>query len=108
MCLRSTDRPIDELYVQPLSPPDARTVLLPESDNCRARTPATHRPNDRACTPTINRPTGRQALCLTTIITVASTVLLPGQTAAMLAADSDLTVTALPAAYRYFTAPACS
>jgi hypothetical protein len=38
--LRSTDRPIDELYVQPLSPPDARTVLLPESDNCRADTPA--------------------------------------------------------------------
>ena len=38
--LRSTDRPIDELYVQPLSPPDARTVLLPESDNCCADTPA--------------------------------------------------------------------
>ena len=81
------------------NPPGARTVLLPESDNCRACTPATHRPNDRACTPTINRPTGRQALCLTTIITVAGTVLLPGQTAAMLAADSDLTVAALPAAY---------
>ena len=47
---------------------------------------------------TINRPTDRQALCLTTIITVAGTVLPPGQTAAMLAADSDLTVTALPAA----------
>ena len=120
MCLRSTDRSIDELYVQPLSPPDARTVLLPESDNCRACTPATHRPNDRACTPaiyrpndractpTINRPTDKQALCLTTIITVAGTVLPPGQTAAMLAADSDLTVAALPAAYRYFAAPACS
>ena len=26
----------------------------------------------------------------------------------MLAADSDLTVAALPAAYRYFAAPACS
>jgi hypothetical protein len=35
-----TDRSIDELYVQPLSPPDARTVLLPESDNCCADTPA--------------------------------------------------------------------
>ena len=74
--LRSTDRPIDELYVQPLPPPDARTVLLPESDNCRAYTPATHRPNNRTCTPTINRPTGRQALYLTTITTPASTVLL--------------------------------
>ena len=98
--LRSTDRPIDELYVQPLSPPDARTVLLPESDNCRTYTPMTHRPNDRACTPviyrpngractptinrpndraytpTINRPTGRQALYLTTITTAAGTVLL--------------------------------
>ena len=108
MCLRSNDQSIDELYVQPLSPPDASTVLLPESGNCRAYTPATHRPNDRVCTPTINRPTGRQALCLTTIITVAGTVLPPGQTAAMLAADSDLTVAALPATYRYFTAPACS
>ena len=39
MCLRSTDWPIDELYVRPLSPPDARIVLLPESDNCRACTP---------------------------------------------------------------------
>ena len=48
------------------------------------------------------------SLYLTTIITVASTVLPPGQTAAMLAADSNLTVTALPAAYRYFAAPACS
>ena len=55
--------------------------------------------NDRACTPTINRPTGRQALCLTTITTAAGTVLPPGQTAAMLAADSDLTVAALPAVY---------
>ena len=48
MCLRSTDRLIDELYVQPLSPPDARTVLLPESDNCRAYTPAIQRPIDRS------------------------------------------------------------
>ena len=48
----------------------------------------------------INRPTGRQALCLTTIITVAGTVLPPGQTAAMLAADSNLTIAALPAAYQ--------
>ena len=39
---------------------------------------------------------------------VAGTVLPPGQTAAMLAADSDLTVAALPAVYRYFAAPACS
>ena len=38
----------------------------------------------------------------------AGTVLLPRQTAAMLAADSDLTVAALPVAYRYFAAPACS
>ena len=30
MCLRSTDRPINELYIQLLSPPNARTVLLPE------------------------------------------------------------------------------
>ena len=120
MCLRSTDRPIDELYVQPLSPPDARTVLLPESDNCRAYTPAIYRlndradtpaiyrPNDRACTPMISQPTGRQTLCLTTITTAAGTVLPPGQTAAILAADSDLTVAALPAAYRYFAAPTCS
>ena len=92
-------RLIDELYIQPLSPPDACTVLLPESDNCRAYTPATYRLNNHAYTPTINRPTGRQALCLTTIITVAGTVLLPGQTAAILAADSDLTIAALPAAY---------
>ena len=56
--------------------------------------------------PTIIRPTDRQALCLTTIVTVAGTVLPPGQTAAMLAVDSDLTVTALPIAYRYFAAPA--
>ena len=89
MCLRSTDRPIDELYVQPLSPPDARTVLLPESNNYRAYTPATHRlndsaytpaiyrPNNRAYTPIINRLTGRQALCLTTITTAASAVLPP-------------------------------
>src|SRR5580692_4120366 len=30
MCLRSTNQRIDKLYIQPLSPPDARTVLLPE------------------------------------------------------------------------------
>ena len=70
--------------------------------------PIIHQPNDCACTPTINQLTGRQALYLTTIITVAGTVLPPRQTAAMLAADSDLTVTALPAAYRYFTSPAYS
>ena len=51
-------RPIDELYIQPLSPPNTRTVLLPESDNCRAYTPAIHRPTDRADTHTIyHRPT---------------------------------------------------
>ena len=44
------------------------------------------------------------SLYLTTIITVAGTVLLPKQTAAMLIADSDLTVAALPAAYWYFAA----
>ena len=48
MCLRSTNRLIDELYVQPLSLPDARTVLLPESDNCRVYTPAIYRLTDRA------------------------------------------------------------
>ena len=58
--------------------------------------------------PTINQPTDRQALHLTTIITTAGTILLPRQTAAMLTADSDLTVAALPVAYRYFTAPICS
>ena len=49
--------------------------------------------------PTINRLTDRQALYLTTIITVAGTVLPPRQTAAMFIADFDLTITALPAAY---------
>ena len=99
--------------------PDAGTVLLHTIDKliaplCLLFTKLSRlyacdpRPNDRACTPTINRLTDRQALCLTTIITAAGTVLPPGQTAAMLAADSDLTVTALPAAYRYFAAPACS
>ena len=58
--------------------------------------------------PTINRPTGRQALYLTTIITIAGTVLLPKQTAAMFIANSNLTVAALPAVYRYFAASACS
>ena len=77
--LRSTNRPIDKLYIQPLSPPDARTVLLPESDNCHAYTPATYRPNNHAYTPTISPPTGRQALYLTTITTAAGTVLLPKQ-----------------------------
>ena len=55
MCLRSTDRQIDELYVQPLSPPDARTVLLPESDNCRADTPATRTDNDYAVVTIVDR-----------------------------------------------------
>ena len=40
ICMRSNDQSIDELYVQLLSPPDARTVLLPKSDNCCANTPA--------------------------------------------------------------------
>ena len=61
--------------------------------------PAIYQPNDCACTPTINQLTGRQALYLTTIITVAGTVLPPRQTAAMLTANSDLTVTALPVVY---------
>ena len=72
--------------------------------------------NNRAYTLIIHWPTNRQALgltlCLalylTTIITVAGTVLLPGRTAAMLAANSDLIIAALPAAYRHFAAPACS
>ena len=76
--------------------------------NNRAYTPIICRPNDCTYTPTINRPTDRQALCLTTIITVAGTVLPPGRTAAMLAADSDLIITALPAAYQHFAALACS
>ena len=38
------------------------------------------------------------SLYLTTIITVASTVLLPKQTAAIFVANSDLTVAALPVA----------
>ena len=60
---------------------------------------------DRAYTPAIYRLTDRRALCSTTIITVAGTVLPPGQTAATPAADSDLTAAVLPAAYRYLTAP---
>ena len=104
--IRSIDQPI--VLIRLLSPPDAYTVLLPKSNNCCACTPATYQPNNRACTPIINRPTGRQALCLTTIVTVAGTVLPPRQTTAMLAANSNLTVTALPVAYRYFTAPAYS
>jgi hypothetical protein len=63
-----------------MEPPDAYTVLLPESDNCRADTPAIYQPNNRAYTPTINRPTNRQALYLTTITTAASTILPPEQT----------------------------
>ena len=73
-----------------------------------ADTPVIYWLNNRACIPTINRLTNRQALYLTTIITAAGTVLLPGQTAAMLAVDSDLTIAALPTAYQYFAAPACS
>ena len=92
--MHTNTTPLLALYCH-LNDPVARTVLLPESDNCRAYTPAIYRANDRACTPTINRPTDRQALCLTTITTAAGTVLPPGQTAAMLAADSDLTVAAL-------------
>ena len=101
ICMRYIDQPIAPIRL--LSPPNARTVLLPKSNNCRAYTPATHQPNNYAYTPIINRPTGRQALYLTTIITVTNTVLLPGQTAAILAANSDLTVTTLPIVYRYFT-----
>ena len=47
----------------------------------------------------INRLTNRQALYLTTITTAAGTVLLPKQTAAILAADFNLTFAALPAVY---------
>ena len=54
--------------------------------------------NNYAYMPIINRPTSRQALYLTTIITITGTVLPPGQTAAMLTADSNLTI----------AAPACS
>ena len=49
--------------------------------------------------PIINRLTSRQALYLTTIITVVSTVLLPKQTTAIFAANSNLTVAALPVVY---------
>jgi hypothetical protein len=38
------------------------------------------------------------SLYLTTIVTIAGTILLPGQTAAVLAANFNLTVAALPAA----------
>src|SRR6266700_3233761 len=55
ICLRSTDRLIDELYVRPLSPPDACTVLLPESDNCCANTPATRIDNDYTAVPIVDR-----------------------------------------------------
>src|SRR6266568_1752453 len=51
--LRSTDRPIDKLCVRPLSPPDTCTVLLPESDNCRADTPAARTRLGRALLPRI-------------------------------------------------------
>ena len=123
ICLQNTT-PLLALYCHP-NDPVTSTVLLPTQDNNRANiytihrptnrantpaittrpndradAPAIYRPNDRAYTPTINRPTDRQALYLTTIITVAGTILPPGQTAAMLAADFNLTITALPAAYR--------
>jgi len=76
--------------------------------------------NDRAVTPTIYQPTDRRALCLTSIITAAGTVLPPEQTAApacsypeltiaaLPAAYPNLTVAAMPTAYRYLAAPACS
>ena len=35
-----TDQPINKPYIQPLSLPDTRTVLLPESNNCCTNTPA--------------------------------------------------------------------
>ena len=93
MCLWSTDWPIDELYIQPLSPPNARTVLLPESDNCCTNMPATWTDNDYTTMPIVDRMialirlrstdrmivpvrlqstdrlTDRWALCLTTITT---------------------------------------
>ena len=40
-----------------------------------ANTPTIYQSNDHAYMPTINRPTDRQALCLTTITTTASTIL---------------------------------
>ena len=55
--------------------------------------------NNHAYTPTINQLTDRQALYLTTITTAAGIVLLPRQTAAILAADFNLTITTLPTAY---------
>ena len=83
--------------------------LLSQPDNDRTDTPAIYKQdNNHTDMPAIYRLTDRQALYLTTIITAAGIVLPPRQTAAMLAADSDLTVAALPAVYRYFTAPACS
>ena len=60
--------------------------------------------NDCTYMATINRPIDRQALYLTTIITAAGTILLPRQTTAILATDSNLTITALPAVYQYFAA----
>jgi hypothetical protein len=44
------------------------------------------------------KTTDRRALCLTTIITAASTVLLPDQTAATPTADLNSTLAALPIA----------
>ena len=56
--LQSTNQLIDKLYIQLLSLPNARTVLLPKSNNCRAYMPAIHQPTDRANTHTIyHRPT---------------------------------------------------
>ena len=46
ICIWYIDQPI--ALIRLLSPPDARTVLLPESDNCRVNTPATQTDNDYA------------------------------------------------------------
>jgi hypothetical protein len=54
------------------------TVLRLQSNqlNDCVDTPVIYWLNNRACTPMINWLTNRQALCLTTIITAAGTVLL--------------------------------
>ena len=51
--MRYIDQPIAPIRL--LSPPDARTVLLPESDNCRVDTPATRTDNDYGAVTIVDR-----------------------------------------------------
>jgi hypothetical protein len=62
------------------------------TDNCCSA--CSFRPTDCAVMPTIYKTTDRRALCLTTIVTAASTVLLPEQTPATPTYSiSNLTIT---------------